>query len=376
MRNTKTTDGFVEESSDNCTRKRVCEMSTRVCSRSLVCLFVMLCAGVMSYLLVINSEVSAIPACVQSLQLPNSSDYLLGCNGKRELCAKPYNLVAYATMHNAFATTQDGFIVAQHRGCIRSALVLGIRGFMLDLHLTRSGEMKICHIWCAMGSLSLQKTLEIFRDFLILNPREIVTIFWEVGFDMRKNITEALLIEWDVLFGAEILKSQLQPFLHDVTNSYPDPWPSLSAMIDSGQRLVMFSGLYSSKTLQGINHMKFHISQTSFNAIDKNHLTHACEYMNKVILDSDVLVINQFTRLSTLGVNSASTKWLGGFLNINFFKNVNREPYFSERVVACARKLKTFPTFIAVDFWESSDVFIVVDKLNNHSLFDTINAYF
>jgi len=371
MRNTKTTHGFVEESSDLCTRKRVCEMSTRVCCRSLVCLFVMLCAGVMSYFLLINSEVSAIPACTLSLQLPNSSDYLLGCNGKRELCAKPYNLVAYATMHNAFATSQDGFIVAQHRGCIRSALVLGIRGFMLDLHLTRSGEMKICHVSCAMGSLSLQKTLEIFRDFIMLNPREIVTIFWEAGFDMRLDIPDALVYEWDALFAAAILESHIDSLLYTVKHIHPDDnWPSLSALIDTGERLVIFSDLYTNQTLRGVNRMKHSIAQTTYNALDKQHLSQACEYVRDITLHSEILVINQFTMLSTMGVNSASAEWLGKLLNIDFFKNVNREPYFSERVVACARKLKTFPTFIAVDFWESSDVFIVVDKLNNHSLFE------
>jgi len=369
MRNTKTRDGFIEESRDLCIRKWVCEILTRVCCRSLVCLFVMLCACVMSYLLLITSEVSAITACAQSLQLPNSSDYLLGCNGKRELCAKPYNLVAYATMHNAFATTQDGFIVAQHRGCIQSALVLGIRGFMLDLHLTRSGEMKICHVSCAMGSLSLQKTLKIFRDFMMLNPREIVTIFWEAGFDMRLDISDAVVYEWDALFAAAILESHIDSLLYSVKHLHPDDtWPSLSAMIDSGQRLVLFSDLYTMKTLRGVNRMKYSIAQTPYNALDKQHLSQACEYVRDVALDSEILVINQFTMLSTLGVNSASAEWLGNFLNIKFFKNVNREPYFSERVLDCAHKLKKFPTFIAVDFWESSDVFTVVQKLNNHSL--------
>ena len=91
--------------------------------------------------------------------------------------------------------------------------------------------------------------------------------------------------------------------------------------------------------------------------------------MNKVTRHSELLVVNQFTRLSALGVNSATKEWLGeGFLNIDFFKNVNRDPFFSERVAACARMHKKFPTFVVVDFWEYSDVFIVVDKLNDGSL--------
>jgi hypothetical protein len=207
----------------------------------------------------------------------------------------------------------------------------------------------------------------------MLNPREVVTIFWEAGFDMRLDISDALVYEWDALFAAAILESHIDSLLYSVKHLHPDDtWPSLSAMIDSGKRLVLFSDLYTMKTLRGVNRMKYSIAQTSYNALDKQHLSQACEYVRDVTLDSEILVINQFTMLSTLGINSASAEWLGNFLNINFFKNVNREPYFSERVLACAHKLKKFPTFIAVDFWESSDVFIVVDKLNNHSLFDYV----
>ena len=347
--------------------KGVCFWFQLVWCIFIMCFVVIVCTGIILYVLMINKEVSDIPLCAKTLKLPNSTEFLLGCNGKKELCSKPYNLVAYATMHNAFATTQDGFLVAQHRGCIRSALVLGIRAFMLDLHLTQSGEMKICHVYCAMGSLSLKKTLDIFKEFMTLNPREIVTIFWEPGFDMIQNITEELLLQWDALFGAAIIESQMNFLLPAVL--YVDAWPSLSVMIEKGHRLVMFSGLYSAITIKGINHMKYSILQTPFSAIDKPHLTHACENVNEFTRHSDLLVVNQFTMLSALGVNSATTQWLGeGFFNIDFFKNVNREPYFSERVVACARMHKKFPTFVVVDFWQYSDVFIVVDKLNNNRL--------
>ena len=360
------------------TRKSACDILAKrpncvfhhVVRAFIMFLVVVLCTGTMTYLFLIDSEISALPPCALSLKMADSADYLSRCNGKRELCAKPYNLVAFATMHNAFATTQDGFIVAQHRGCIQSALLLGVRGFMLDLHLTQTGEMKICHMSCTLGSLSLQKTLDIFRDFMMLNPREIVTIFWEAGFNTRQDIPDVLVYEWDSLFAAAILDSRMQPLLYAVKHLHPlETWPSLSTMIDNGQRLVMFCDLYTKGTLRGINRMKYSIAQTPYNALDKKHLSQACEYVRGVTLDSELLVINHFTMLSTLGVNSVSVEWLGNFFNIDFFKNVNKDPYFSERVFACARKLKKFPTFVVVDFWESSDVLAVVDKLNNNSTF-------
>jgi len=102
--------------------------------------------------LCIAIEMTPLPECAKSLQLPARP----GCNGMESLCAKRYNEVSYATMHNAFATSQDGIFFAQHRGCMRSALMHGIRGFMLDVHLTKSGTLKLCLLACWTGSVSLQ----------------------------------------------------------------------------------------------------------------------------------------------------------------------------------------------------------------------------
>jgi len=50
-------------------------------------------------------------------------------------------------MHNAFANTQAGFLVAQHRGCIQNALMQGIRAFMLDVHIPSSANVLLCHAY-------------------------------------------------------------------------------------------------------------------------------------------------------------------------------------------------------------------------------------
>jgi len=110
--------------------------------------------------------------CVVELQLPDS----LGCNRDAALCMRKYSDVSYATMHNAFATTQDGIVFAQHRACMRSGLVAGKRGFMLDVHLTKDGDLKLCHVLCKIGSVSLSRTLLMFAEFLKKTPREVLTI--------------------------------------------------------------------------------------------------------------------------------------------------------------------------------------------------------
>lgn len=50
-----------------------------------------------------------------------------------------YDQVTFLTAHNAFASTQDGWLYAQQAVSIPNQLKLGVRGFMLDLHMGQGG---------------------------------------------------------------------------------------------------------------------------------------------------------------------------------------------------------------------------------------------
>jgi len=141
-------------------------------------------------------------------------------------------------MHNAFATTQDGFLFGQHRSCMRSGLVGGIRGFMLDVHLTTSPVLKLCHVWCWLGSSSLNDTLLMFNEFRRQNPREIVTIFIEVGFDEHGTVDNSMKTIFRSLLKESFQVSGLTPFLfaHSLTSKQ---WPSLSDMIAHDKQIVV-----------------------------------------------------------------------------------------------------------------------------------------
>ena len=91
-----------------------------------------LCTCFVVYCILILHEVAWTPKCPESLQLPaRQSTHVTLCNQQAMLCHRPYDKVAFATMHNAFATTQAGFLFAQHRGCLRAALLAGVRAFMV-----------------------------------------------------------------------------------------------------------------------------------------------------------------------------------------------------------------------------------------------------
>jgi len=312
-------------------------------------------------------ESMPIPACAHSLVIPKSQ--LLGCNGQESLCHKAYDRVAYATMHNAYSTTQDMFVFAQHRSCIRTALVRGMRGFMLDIHLTETG-LKLCHYSCLAGSLSLSSTLDTFREFLEANPREIVTIFWETISDRNTVIPIEKRKIVKTLYEKAVLDTELLSMIH---MEYADvflkkSWPTLQTMVDNNRRLVMFSDATYVPHEWDLFDQIF-IIQTSFEIDNGNDLLSNCSLTSKKTWDRQMPVINHFTRASSVfGINTQSTMWLEKAFNIPFFMPTNRDPFFSEKMAGCVTEMRShdmFPTFVVVDFWESSDVLEIVNRLNN-----------
>ena len=316
------------------------------------------------YIAYIGGELLLVPACVTSLEL----NFTRGCNGDVELCDRLYSEVCYATMHNAYATTQNGIVVAQHRVCLRNALVGGIRSFMLDVHLTSQNELKLCHVSCATGAVSLAVTLETFREFLELNPREIVTLHLELGYDMRFDegaVPDADMVRLKTLLAAAYADAGLLRFVYE----YSFYWPTLEVMVIANTRLVTFSKeLYAANITYHLWDLSYNdfVAQTPWDSTDTQQLRANCALPNMVYYwqEHTVIVLNHFTTLGAAGVNMASTSALGDALGIDALRGINRSPWMEEHLATCAKCLGRFPNFIAVDLWQSSDVIQVVAAFN------------
>ena len=309
-------------------------------------------------------ETAPLAVCVHSLQLPNRS----GCNGVKNICTKKYNEVAYATMHNAFATTQDGFFFAQHRACMRSALVHGIRGFMLDVHLTMSNDLKLCHSACWLGSISLHDTLQMFGEFRALNPREIVTIFIEAGFDGRRTVDSTTKAKFQSLLRQSFQLSGLTPFMQ-IQASIDDTWPSLTAMIEEQKQVMVFvdAEFFCDGAVAPWFHCSKHfVVQTQYGSATPQQLSEECSFRRTWNVSQELTVINHFTIVGSLGINTGSTTWFGDVFNARALQNINHDPFLSNRVLSCSRCVGRFIHFVAVDFWESSDVLSVTSIINSN----------
>ena len=342
-----------------------CCISQGLLTGVLACMYVVLVVFFV-YICAVAYEMLRIPACATSLQLPTHT----GCNRDDALCGKRYNDIVQATMHNAFATTQDHMLVAQHRGCMRSALVRGVRTFMLDVHLTSSGDVALCHYSCKMGTVSLSRTLHMFLEFLERNPREIVTVIWEMTPASPKSAAgRALYLQWRQAISA----SGLVPHMFSREQNR-NVWPTLQQMIDDGTRMVSFSNFHSDHAAKidwDMWQARF-IEQTPFDSLTKRHLEANCLVVTVftpawTMPWQPLLVMNQFTAAGVIGVNTDKSAAFADFMGMSALQTVNGEQLLWHRVHKCARCLARIPNFVVVDFWDSSDVLQVVRRLNNLS---------
>jgi len=329
------------------------------------CIYVLLVVFLV-YICTIADEMRSIPACATSLQLPRHT----GCNRDDALCGRRYDETVHATMHNAFATTQDHILVAQHRGCMRSALVRGVRSFMLDVHLTSSGGVALCHYLCTMGKVSLPGTLHVFLDFLELNPREVITIIWEmVPASPESPEGRALHRQWRQAMS----DSGLIPHMFSRAQDR-NAWPTLQRMIDDGTRMVSFSNFradHATKAVWDMWQARF-VAQTPFDSLTKRQLEANC-LVSTVFTPpwtmpwQPLLVMNQFTVAGAIGVNTDESAAFADFVGIEALQTINGEQLLWHRVHNCAHCLARLPNFLVVDFWDSSGVLEVVRRLNHLS---------
>ena len=319
------------------------------------------------YIFTIADEMRSIPACASSLQLPRHT----GCNHDHVLCGKRYNEEVHAMMHNAFATTQDHILVAQHQGCMRSALMRGVQSFMLDVQLMSLGSVALCHYSCKMGKVSLSSTLHMFLDFLEHNPREVVTIIWEMVPRSPKSAAgRALHLQWRQARSESGLMSHM--FSREQNRN---AWPTLQRMIDNGTRMVSFSNFrtdHATKTGWDMWQAQF-FAQTPFDSLTRRQLELSC-LVRTVYTPAwtmpwqPLLVMNQFVAASAIGVNTNKSAAFADFTGIGALQKINDKQLLWHRVHDCAHRLARVPNFVIVDFWDSSGVLEVVHRLNHLSV--------
>ncbi|MFN8204373.1 MAG: hypothetical protein U0S48_17580 [Solirubrobacteraceae bacterium] len=198
-----------------------------------------------------------------------------GCNGSQRLCDERVDQVFWPATHNSYAAAdQPGWVFPNQRRPIGRQLADGIRGLTLDVHwgvrdprtgrvrtdldadgmehnkvvaqigpqglraaqrvaggigigdLTGPRELYLCHTLCELGAEPLDAELQVIRRFLDTHPQQVVTIIFEPY--VPPGAIEAAMRRTGLLDQA-------------VAFDRTQPLPTLRRLIDTGQRLIVFT---------------------------------------------------------------------------------------------------------------------------------------
>ncbi|KAJ2712047.1 hypothetical protein H4R19_002957, partial [Coemansia spiralis] len=193
-----------------------------------------------------------------------------------------------------------------------------------------------------------------FRTYLDANPREVVTIYIEnaqpfSAADMAKAFKDA----------------KLDAYAYAPANSTA-AWPTLSAMISSGKRLVVFSDRNADASVAPwILDENSYSVQTSFSVAQGSSFD--CQPLRTV---RPLWVMNHFVYTNyTVGASSFDSP------APNAAASVNTESSIESQATLC-QAAGHMPNFVAVDFYDVGDVFRAVATINKVSYRSTTTNTF
>jgi hypothetical protein len=310
----------------------------------------------------------------------------LTCNGFVSLCSRPLNDVALAATHNSMASvTIPSWLFGQQDGTIKDQLNHGIRGLLIDTYngvavagrvrtdleslpkrevavrelgapavdsalrirsrlgstATGKPEIFLCHGFCELGAVTLASALADLRSFLVSNPGEVVVVV---------NQDEGVP-------PADIERAFGEAGLLDLVYRGPrGPFPTLRAMIDSGQRLVVMAEndagtvpWYHLAYEHALQETPFKF-KTAAELTDASKLAASCR-PNRGPATAPLFLLNHWVDTTPTPRPSLAAI-------------VNARAALLKRAQSCRQIRHRLPNLVAVDFYRRGDVLGVVNALN------------
>lgn len=160
------------------------------------------------------------------------------CNGYPEFCAKKYSNVTMVAAHNS-PFVKQGNVAANQVLDVTTQLNDGIRMLQFQTHLVND-TMYLCHSSCDLLNMGpLEDYLVTVTEWIKTHPYDVVTI---------------LMGNSDYVSPKYFTKPVENSGLKDLVYTPPkipmalDDWPSMSSMILSGKRAVMFLDYQANQT--------------------------------------------------------------------------------------------------------------------------------
>ena len=301
------------------------------------------------------------------------------CNGFPELCDRTLDEVVFPATHNSMSAAEyEGWFFPNQEKGIATQLQDGIRGLLIDAYygvpvgeqvktvledeaaarrkyeavLGKEGvdaAMRIrdrlvgeeegergtylCHGLCELGALPLVSVLQQIREFLVLNPNEVLIIIIQDE-DVAPRDIEAAFRDsglFDFVYRGPVLP----------------PWPTLRQMIASDQRVLVLA----ENDASGVAwyHPAFEVFQETPYRFHSPE-AFSCEPGRGGTAGS-LFLLNHWidTTPAPLPANA---------------EIVNAYDFLLDRARACQAERGRLPNLIAVDFYRTGNLFRVVETLN------------
>ena len=300
------------------------------------------------------------------------------CNGSARLCDEAVEDIVFPGAHNAMSNASiPGWLFPHHCCSMRQMLDDGIRMLAIDVHYgvptagrvrtdmerestsvdkiqgvlgpeatqsairvrnTLVGEAEgpsalyFCHGFCELGAYPVGPTLESIRDFLQINPGEVVML-----------VVEDYVQPHDLAHAFEA--AGLLDYVY--TGPVRTPWPTLRELIDANQRLIVF--IESGKPGVGWLRPAFATFQETPYSFHKPE-DFSCR-PNRGGTSGSLFQINHWieTTPAPRPTNAAI---------------VNAYDFLLGRARQCQRERHHLPNAIVVDFYNIGDVLRVAATLN------------
>ena len=304
------------------------------------------------------------------------------CNGAQALCDLSLDEVALATTHNSMNDTEDGFLYPSQERGIEAQLQAGVRGFLVDAFLgsirtardeqivyteltdrklprlvkavgdepaqhalrlrAQAGppaadsprDVYLCHAFCELGAVLFSDVVDVWHRFLDEHPGEVLVVV----------IQDELAAEELV---PVIEDGGLEPYLATVDPSLP--LPTLGSMVESGRRLVIglengdlgpaIPNVYDGGLVQEVPY--------KYSSVAKLEGEASCR-PNRGGDGAPLFLLNHF-------VSPPSAELAA---------EANTEDVLLARAQRCSEERGQPVNLVAVDFYESGDLFATVDELN------------
>lgn len=295
------------------------------------------------------------------------------CNGSVLLCDRTLDQVVLPGTHNSMSNSEDGWGIPNQLYNIPNQLTMGIRSFLIDTHYGKPGDggsgivnsdkaestgTFLCHELCLLGASPLAAELAKVKDFLAANPREVIVFIVQNGItpdDYATAVTDSGLLDY-VYTGS--------------TTTYP----TLAQMIDTNQRVVMFSEGNTGSVPWFHNGYAGSVQETPYN-FRENEAEEPLTTQQGIDLLTNPATLNSTCRPARGGTNGAMflmNHWVNGLYDDSkpvtpdpeVSKILNQRDVLVNRARACETRRGKVPNIVAVDIFGEGDLLGAVRELN------------